>query len=473
MFCLPLYEGRNHSEFLGIGYLSASLKKAGHETLILDENAAAFVAKRSADLNSSFWVREWIKKRITEFIPDVLAVTINTTNYRNALNLLSFLKSNFPEVFIIVGGPHITCCYDSFSRFHRDCFDAAVSGEGETAVLKVLSDFAVSGIRQPVKLYKESLLNSLDVLPFPDRDGFYQAWAAEKRELVREHYADCFYTQLPGFRGRKFARVVVSRGCDHACNFCSASKIWIDGNDSAVRRVRTPESVYKEVNSLARSGVNAIYFDDPTFPLTSNLNFVNRFCELIQASDLKINFGLVTRAEEIDERSIKAFAAIGLKYLYFGLENIDSDKLRKMGKNTEHSKSFNALKICENHGVYGDVSYQVGFPGLSRDEMLREFDRLAELFPNRNVFFSLTAVWPKTKLALESGLSGDDYEPSADKEKWAAKGLYYFEPGNPKIEIYYSNCSGTYHFIDEETAIWIKEQLIDREFIKRFDRIKQ
>ena len=83
--------------------------------------------------------------------------------------------------------------------------------------------------------------------------------------------------------------------------------------------------------------------------------------------------------------------------------------------------------------------------------------------------FSIAAIWPETPLAKRYGLTSDAFEPETDKKRLEAHGLYFFEPGNPQIERYYSNCSGNFHFIDEETAIQIKYYLMNAGFIKRFE----
>jgi len=61
-------------------------------------------------------------------------------------------------------------------------------------------------------------------------------------------------------------------------------------------------------------------------------------------------------------------------------------------------------------------------------------------------------------------------DPAVDKTRLETNGIFYFNPGNPRIERYFSNCSDNFHFIDEETAIRFKHYLTDSGFIKRFDK---
>ena len=87
----------------------------------------------------------------------------------------------------------------------------------------------------------------------------------------------------------------------------------------------------------------------------------------------------------------------------------------------------------------------------------------------KNSFFSIAAIWPETSWAIVYGVDSDYFEPAVEKEGLRANGVYYFKPGNPQIERYFSNCSSNFHFIDEETAIRVKHYLIDAGFIRRFD----
>lgn len=124
---------------------------------------------------------------------------------------------------------------------------------------------------------------------------------------------------------------------------------------------------------------------------------------------------------------------------------------------------------CAELGIHCDVSYQIGLPGDDYESIVRSIQWLENHNLKKRSFFSIAAIWPETALARKHGLSSDDYEPERDKKVWEKHGLYYYEPGNPQIEKYYSNCSGTFHFIDMKTAVRVKHYLIDAGFIRRFD----
>ncbi len=130
---------------------------------------------------------------------------------------------------------------------------------------------------------------------------------------------------------------------------------------------------------------------------------------------------------------------------------------------------MNLLSACKEIGIHCDVSIQIGLPGETYYSIVKKIQWLEANGLQKNSFFSIAAIWPETPWAIAYGVDSDYFEPTVEKEGLEANGLYYFKPGNPQIERYFSNCSSNFHFIDEETAIRIKYYLMDAGFIKRFD----
>ena len=72
-------------------------------------------------------------------------------------------------------------------------------------------------------------------------------------------------------------------------------------------------------------------------------------------------------------------------------------------------------------------------------------------------------------MAREYGITDDYYEPAFEKKQIEEnKGLYFYEQGNPIVEQFYSNCSGTYHFIPMDVAIDMKYYVFDKGLSNRF-----
>ena len=478
---LPLYDGRNHSQFLGIGYISHVLKRANYNTIIVDEDAVYFLLKQK-DVKAPFSsTKKYIVSKLHEYSPDIIGITINTANYERSLELLIKIRDCFPETTIIVGGPHISTSWQVFKKHHQPLFDIAVIGEGENTILEICDRIAskkplanikgaVSSQDHDSKFEPRSLIDDLDSLPYPDRDGFRICFPKKDHSIIDEHYRSVFYAHLPGFRGKKFTRIVGSRGCDFSCTFCSPSSYWKNPiTGGAYRRVRNPIKIVDEMEYLFKEGYEAFFFDDPTFPFKSQPFFYRTILDELKKRSLKINWAAPTRADELSKEILCQLAESGFTYTYFGLETCQQKDLIKMNKYQDIDFCLQLLDLCYEFGIHCDVSCQIGLPKDNYDSIIKNIQWLEENKLQKRSFFSIAAIWPETPLAKQFGITSEDFEPTNNKKQLESNGLYYFKPGNPQIERFFSNCSGCYHFIDEETAINVKYYLIDSGFIKRFE----
>lgn len=103
------------------------------------------------------------------------------------------------------------------------------------------------------------------------------------------------------------------------------------------------------------------------------------------------------------------------------------------------------------------------------EDIKRSVDWIFQNHIERNTFYSITAIWPSTALAETYGVLPACYEPDYPKKVFEEKsGLFFYEQGDPVLEQFYSNCSGTYHFIPVELAKEIKYYLFDCGLTNRF-----
>ena len=396
---LPYYEGRNHHQFLGIGYLSAVLKKAGYDSLIIDEDAVVFVMEKQQSEAPLISARQYIIEKLKNYCPLIISISINTSNYENSLDLLSLIRKQFPEVQIVVGGPHISTSWKTFFKYHKNLFDIAVIGEGERTFVEICnrisSNTSLEGTygtvlsSSGVAQYKHrNLIQNLDSLPFPDREGFYKAFPKNIRPIIDENYNCGFYSHLPGFSGKNIQRIVGSRGCDFSCKFCSPSIFWKDPlTGKSCRRLRSPVNIVNEIEYLFEKGYKAFYFDDPTFPFLSKPKFYKSMLSEIKKRGLTINWAAPTRLDELSEDILLELFESGFTYTYFGLETFRNNKLIEMGKRIDIKKSLNIARLCKEIGIHCDVSYQIGLPGDSFDAIIESIQWLEDQGLQKSSFF--------------------------------------------------------------------------------------
>ncbi len=145
-------------EPLGIMYLSAAAKAAGHKTDL---------ARISDDLN----------KKIDEFKPDIVAYSLMTGDQDLYLDLNNSLRRNH-QFLSVFGGPHPTFFPE---LINEDGVDIVCRGEGEQAFVELLNkqeksedivqleNFTIK-INGRINQNGMRPLANLDSLPFPDRE---------------------------------------------------------------------------------------------------------------------------------------------------------------------------------------------------------------------------------------------------------------------------------------------------------------
>jgi anaerobic magnesium-protoporphyrin IX monomethyl ester cyclase len=175
-------------ENLGVMYLSAVVKKAGHEAKIVDINEAYNIAEA--------------------YRPDIVGYSVMTGDQLRFVTLNRDLRTCLPFSFVsIAGGPHATFFPKDFLEGE---FDLCIPGEGENFMAEYLGG-------------EENAYPDIDSIPWPDR------------------------TDFPGMKIRDF---ISSRGCPFDCSYCyngSWAKMFPD-----VKRVRTRSvtDVINEINSV-------------------------------------------------------------------------------------------------------------------------------------------------------------------------------------------------------------------------------
>ena len=185
-------------------------------------------------------------------------------------HIISWLKSAWPEIIALVGGPEAYSLGEDFLR-ETGC-NYVVYGEGEYAVLSLLR-FIVDGIGSPesitgIKYIDASgkfritppspLIHDLDKIPFPNKAN----------SLSKD------------FRSTESIGILTGRGCPYHCAFC------FEGAASKSVRLRSIDNVIAEIESVREYNPSLKYVNiyDDTFTL--NMNRVREFCSYMKNTDL-------------------------------------------------------------------------------------------------------------------------------------------------------------------------------------------
>lgn len=366
----------NYWQPLGILYIAAALRQAGHEVRFF---------------NGAFLAQEEILRRVGEFDPHFAGIYATTFGWYKAIETAAALKRLNPEVFTCAGGPYPIALQE---QCLRECahFDAVGTGEGELTIAEVVGRLqagrdldGVLGVafRSGAGIVKNPprpLIEDLDALPFPARD------------LLGE--ADRYLPPPGTYRRKPVTVLMTARGCDRKCLYC----FQIDRRRSAgVRgvRFRSIENVLAEIEHCIALGYREIKFLDDT--LAADYDRALRLAREIKARRLDFSWFASACVNQVDEPLLRAFKEAGCWAILFGGESGAQENLNALRKGSTLDQTRAAVRAAQSAGLRVSVPFMFGIPGETYADGLKTIEFALELDPDLANFHAVTA-FPGTDL---------------------------------------------------------------------------
>jgi radical SAM superfamily enzyme YgiQ (UPF0313 family) len=347
-------------ETLAIEYLSASLKKAGHQVdLLFDPDLDGSMGF----LNSSFlnWLssKEMWTEAIRKISPDLIAMSCPLNMYPFVKDTARSIKQ-FSNIPIVVGGGHATLAPQYL--LENGDIDCVCIGEGEEAMVELADKmergvdytdtrnfwFRRNGtiISNPVR----PLLEDLDSLPFPDRDLFRRF--------------GCFAGNL---------YFVAGRGCPFQCTYCCqhAFHKTYKGKGTYVR-FRSVENVIQELEEcVKRYDAKHIHSEDDTFTINHGwlLDFCNEYRKRIG-----VPLYCHVRPGTLSEEIVKKLEEAGCKGVFFGIDS-GNEHTRKvlLKRNIADQVIYEQARLIKRSGIKLSSASMFSLPGETPQQMLDTF----------------------------------------------------------------------------------------------------
>lgn len=344
-FLIPDLHAITHP--LGLIYIGATLKKAGHETRIHD---CAIDHKNLGTL----------RETILDWNPDFIGISIIVTELEETKKIMGMIRENLPDVPVIFGGPWPSANpEESIKTFGADF---VVIGEGELvlpqlieATNKGLSTTSIPGtasmVDGHVKVNQKQQLTEeeLEALPFP-------AWELLDHSL---------YAKMPSFAcvgSRPYITIVTSRGCPYKCIYCHHTM-------GKVFRKRSAESVLAEIEELRfKYGFKEFEIADDCFNLDRERMYVILRGIRDRIGDIKLHFPNGLRSDMLEPQDLILFKQAGTVSAAFAIET-SSPRLQKLiNKNLDIEKATRAINASVKAGIYSIGYFMIGFPTESYKE---------------------------------------------------------------------------------------------------------
>jgi radical SAM superfamily enzyme YgiQ (UPF0313 family) len=295
---------------------------------------------------------------------------------------------------VVMGGPHVTAMPDEAlgrtgGTRHAD---AVALGEADQTWPRIVEDavrgelkelYAADQQRKPsLEDYPAIPWQSLDLQQFNRIPGFLRP--------VMEHYRT-------GWETFHIIPVESGRGCPYGCEFCTVTGFFGDSI-----RFRSNASIVDELlrlkkRALETSGQIAVFFVDDNFAI--DVKRTKSLLRDIIAADAKLSWvGQISANLLRDEELVDLIAESGGRWIFIGMESLDSENLASVHKNFIKPGEFaSVLERLARRNVYAITSFIFGLdydaPGVAR----RTLSAMRTWPPGLPVFGQLTP-FPATPL---------------------------------------------------------------------------
>ena len=359
---------------MGILYIGTVLEEAGHQVQLLD------IGPRD---------QGW-QAKVRDFNPEIIGLTLVTTQYQRAKEILFDLRQICPGAKYCAGGPHASALPEVTLKDLNLNF--VVKGEGEYTMKEICERLSRNKSIEGLKgVYYEQdgqiifhgpspVIDNMDALPIP------------KRELLPD---SLWYLIPPGFIRGSFnwgiATIMSGRGCPFNCIFCASQNIFGRG----VRR-RSVQNVMKEIRYLKEKyNIKGLFFLDDTF--TVNDRWLTEFCLALKGESYRLIWGCQARGDTITEEKLSLMQDAGCVQVDIGAESGNDVILGNLNKNEKVEDLRRGFAITKKLGIKTFASFIIGNPGEGIKEIEDTKKFALEIKPNMAAFCILVP-YPGTPL---------------------------------------------------------------------------
>lgn len=366
----------------GIAFISALLKKHGHTTKLINLN------EKLARLPDDREIQDIVEK----FEPHLIGFSVVTPQFQYALKVARLIKG-FCDIPIVCGGIHATMVPDEVIK--EDCFDYVCVGEGEEAVLELvtkLEEGADTKLIANIWSKDDGKIISNKVRPLP-----------ELSRLPRKDY-DIFDFQNMINAEDGWVRLMTSRGCPFKCTYCFNHSIverYKDETGNAPKdlnyiRRHDVDEVIDEIDYLLNNykNIKTFIFDDDIF--TSNKTYLKEFCHKYKEK-VKIPFVANAHIRAFDEERAKLLKDAGCIIVKFGLES-GSERIRReiLKRPMTNDEIIHAFESAHKYNLHTSAFVMFGLPYETKEDIFETIKLLGTIKPGR-FRWSIFYPFPRTE----------------------------------------------------------------------------
>lgn len=387
---LIVYDNDSYIHYfpLGMAYLAAVLKRAGHKVAVYNQD-----------------LHHYPEAHLTQYLNanrfDLVGMGVigGYYQYRKLLKISAAINAARQRPHYIIGGHGPSPEPEYFLK--KTGADAVVIGEGEDTVLEL-----VEALGAPTRLAKvkgiawrdndkviinerRPLIADIDTIPFPA----YEMFPMEYYRLLREPNTGPNDFLLPLLSGR---------GCIFECNFCYRMDKGF--------RPRSAEVIVDEIKFL-QNNYRITYIEFADELLMSSAKRAFELCEAFLSANLKFKWFCSGRLNFAKPDVLSLMKRAGCVFINYGIEAMDNQILKNMNKALTTDIIICGIEATLASGISPGFNIIFGNIGETREtlkkgvEFLLKYDDGAQLRTIRPV-----TPYPGSPLyyyAIEKGLLRD------------------------------------------------------------------
>ena len=371
---------RAHQPYAPLGTLHAAahLREAGHSVALFD----AMLAKGESE-----WATALDRAR-----PRLAVIYEDSFNYLTKMCLLRMRHAAETMIqmarargcAVIVSGSDAT---DRPELYLRSGASAVVLGEGEVTLTELVAALMTGRTGADVpgvacldhagtvqRSGSRPFVRALDDLPLP-------AW-----DLVDVKTYRRVWRRRHGYHAMNLA---TTRGCPFHCDWCAKP---IYGQRYAVR---SPANVVNEIGWLRREyAPDQLTIVDDVFGLQPG--WIHAFADLVQASECRLPFRCLMRADQVTPDIVRALVASGCRMVWMGAESGSQRILDAMEKGVHVDQIRDAARHLQTSGIDVGLFLQFGYPGEEWEDVEATLRLVRDVAPE-DIGVSVSYPLPGTK----------------------------------------------------------------------------
>jgi len=409
-----------------------------------------------------------IKEKLNGKPPTILGITnSNTTLIQYDMDFINLLKNNYPEVPLVIGGPHVSALPE---QTLGECkgIDIVCKYEGAETILELYDFYSTRSHINSLKDIKGIIYRDREsgiIIGNPPRDKKKMDTFALGRPRWEDFsMADTYY-------------VFTAMGCPYECSYC----FNITNRRFSVKPI---DYVIEELHLLISRGMKHFYFADATFAVNkkNTKELLKRIIDEGIAD--KVTWDCMTRVDVFEEELVGLMKRAGCAAIALGLESGSNKVLERAHKHTNTKQIQEAVKIIKKYDIVCRGFLIFGHIGETKEDMKETIKLIVKVNPDE-IAVGVMTPWPGTEvyeLALrkEEGLEliTHDYK-LYDKYFGSAmvnRNISLQELNSLRNEIYIRLYLQNKRYVDFLKFIWAGRKPISRKvsalFIQKFTRKK-